>query len=209
MAKTISATQALAVRHKTIQLSGAWGDCVGEIDRTGIVFIWGQSGNGKSSAAMSLAKELTKHGKVLYVPLEEGLGLSFQNTMRRCAMYECGRKFQVIEHETMDELSERLTKRKSPDFVIIDSFQYTQMTYKEYISFKEANADKLIIFISHADGRQPAGRAAVRVKYDASLKLWVEGYKVFSNGRFYGSTGEYTIWPEQADIYWGIKNSKK
>ena len=38
--------------------------------------------------------------------------------------------------------------------------------------------------------------------YDASLKIWVEGYKAFSKGRFIGQTGECVIWPEGARRYW-------
>lgn len=46
--------------------------------------------------------------------------------------------------------------------------------------------------------------------YDASLKVWVEGYTAFSKGRFIGETGKYTIWQEGADRYWGnIENIKQ
>lgn len=202
MAKLLSASQVLTIKRRTIQLEGAWGDCLGEIDRTGVVLVWGQSGNGKSSAVMSLAKELTKHGGVLYVSLEEGLALSFQNTLRRHNMQECGPRFHVVD-EDLDALSKRLKKRRSADFVIIDSFQYTQLNYKRYLAFKKKHSNKLIIFVSHADGKQPAGRAAVSVKYDADQKIWVEGYKAISNGRYIGSTGEYIIWEEGAKKYWG------
>ena len=39
--------------------------------------------------------------------------------------------------------------------------------------------------------------------YDATLKIWVEGFKAFSKGRFIGQTGEFTIWDEGAARYWG------
>lgn len=103
----------------------------------------------------------------------------------------------------MDELSERLSQRKSADFVVIDSFQYTQMTYKAYLKFKEKHPNKLLIFISHADGKNPSGRSAKSVMYDASLKIWVEGYRAFSKGRFFGSVGHYTIWEEGSRKYRG------
>ena len=205
MTKVLSAAQVLAIKRKTIQLEGAWGDCLGEIDRRGVVMVWGQSGNGKSSAVMSLAKELTKHGKVLYVSLEEGCALSFQNTLRRHSMQDCGSRFQVVTGIDIEDLCKSLKKRRSADFVVIDSFQYTQLNYKRYLKFKNKLSNKLIIFVSHADGKQPAGRAAVSVKYDADQKIWVEGYKAFSNGRYRGRTGEYIIWEQGAQEYWGIK----
>lgn len=207
MAKSLSAQLVLTIQRRTIQLDGAWGDCLGEIDRTGVVLVWGQSGNGKSSAVMSLAKELTKHGKVLYVSLEEGFALSFQNTLRRYHMQECGTRFQVVTGEDMEQLSQRLAKRRSADFVVIDSFQYSQLNYKRYLEFKKKHSNKLIIFVSHADGRKPAGRAAEWVKYDADHKIWVEGYKAISNGRYIGNTGEYIIWEKGAREYWSrVKN---
>ena len=71
---------------------------------------------------------------------------------------------------------------------------------------EEQHKDKLLIFLSHAAGSSPRGSAAVGVMYDATLKIWVEGYKAFSKGRFIGPTGEYTIWDEGAARYWGYKN---
>lgn len=207
MPKVVSASQVLAIKRRTIQLEGAWGDCLGVIDRTGVVFVWGQSGNGKSSAVMSLAKELTKHGKVLYVSLEEGYALSFQNTLRRFSMQDCGARFQVVTGVDINSISATLTKRRSADFVVIDSFQYSQLNYRRYLDFKRKHSNKLIIFVSHADGKKPAGRAAVNVKYDADQKIWVEGYKAISNGRYRGRTGEYVIWEQGAREYWKVKNS--
>ena len=39
--------------------------------------------------------------------------------------------------------------------------------------------------------------------YDASLKIYVEGFRAFSKGRFFGSVGHFTIWDEGAVRYWG------
>lgn len=152
---------------------------------------------------MQLCKELAKFGRVAYDSLEEGASLTMQNTLRRFNMAEVNRRFQLLDCEPMSELGERMDKHKSPDFYVIDSFQYTQMSYKEYIKFKEAHRNKLLIFISHADGRNPDGRSAKKVMYDASLKIYVEGFRAFSKGRFFGSVGHFTIWDEGAVRYWG------
>lgn len=207
MAKSLSARQVLGIRRRSLELSGEWGRCLGTIDRHGVVFVWGNSGNGKSTAVVSLCKELSVFGQVLYASLEEGYSLSFQNTLRRLGVQECGSRFQVVEGASIDEIDERLSRPKSPEFVVIDSFQYLQMSYRRYIAFKEAHRNKLIIFVSHAHGKQPEGRAACSVKYDAMLKIWVEGYKAFSKGRFIGETGEAVIWQKGADEYWCKDNN--
>ena len=103
----------------------------------------------------------------------------------------------------MEELSIRLRRQKSPDIVVIDSFQYTRMNYRQYIDFKEQHKRKLLIFISHAEGQLPNGRAAKGVMYDASLKIYVEGFRAFSKGRFIGPVGYYDIVPEKARQYHG------
>lgn len=202
MARSLTAKEILGIRHRSLELGGEWGNCVGTIDRHGVVFIWGNSGNGKSSAVVSLCKELTRFGKVLYASLEEGFSLSFQNTLKRFDMYGCGSRFQVLDSATPEEIVERLKKPRSPEFVVIDSFQYFGLTYRQYLDFKNALPNKLLIFVSHADGKQPEGRAARAVRYDAMLKIWVEGHVAFSNGRFFGSKAEAVIWRAGAWEYW-------
>lgn len=165
---------------------------MGEIDRTGVVFFWGKSGNGKTSAVLSFGKELARFGRVLYNSLEEGLSVSFLNALRRHAMQDCGRRFQVVAGESIADLDERLSKRKSPDFVIIDSFQYTQLDYRQYIAFKERHLDKMLVFVSHADGKQPVrpGRAVGNVRCRAEdmgrgIQSLYERTLLWANGRIY------------------------
>ena len=203
MARALSAREAMKIKKKTIPLSGAMQEAFGEPERCGVWFVWGNSGNGKTSFVMQLCKELARHGRVAYNSLEEGTALTMLNTLRRYGMEEEGSRFQLLDSEPMGDLGERMNRHKSPDFYVIDSFQYTQMTYREYISFKEAHKNKLLIFISHAEGKNPSGISAKKVMYDATLKIYIEGFKAFSKGRFIGPTGEFTIWKEGADRYWG------
>ncbi len=85
-----------------------------------------------------------------------------QDAIRRYRADECGSRFQYNDSMSFEEMDERLSKPRSWDFVVIDSFQYTQMSYKEYIAFKERHRNKLLIFVSHADGKRPDGRAAIK-----------------------------------------------
>jgi hypothetical protein len=119
-------------------------------------------------------------------------------------MQQCPRgRFQLIPGENIAQLSERLSKPKAPDVVVIDSYQYTQMGYRDYVDFKERHPDKLIIFVSHADGTQPDGRAAKKVRYDAELKIHVDWFRAYSLGRTIGLKGYYTIYAEGANKHWG------
>lgn len=201
MARTLSAKQVLTIKFDTIRLGGGWDECVGEIETTGIWFIWGNSGNGKTSAVVSLCKELSAFGKVLYNSREEGVSLTMQNTLRRYGMGELGSRFQLA-NMSLQELDEKISQQRSPKFVVLDSFQFMGLTYKDFRAFCEKHKNKMLIFVSRTRGRQPEGRAAISAMYDASCKIWVEGYKAFSKGRFVGTTREMTIWDEGAKKYW-------
>lgn len=201
MARTLSAKQVLTIKFDTIRLGGGWDECVGEIETTGIWFIWGNSGNGKTSAVVSLCKELSAFGKVLYNSREEGVSLTMQNTLRRYGMGELGSRFQLA-NMSLQKLDEKISQQRSPKFVVLDSFQFMGLTYKDFRAFCEKHKNKMLIFVSRTRGRQPEGRAAISAMYDASCKIWVEGYKAFSKGRFVGTTGEMTIWDEGAKKYW-------
>ncbi len=203
MARAKSVTEILATKVESFHFTGKWHDAFGRPERRGVWFVWGNSGSGKSTFVMQLCKYLCRFGRVAYNSLEEGAGLTIQNTLIQCGMMEVNGRFILLDNEPMDELSARLKKKRSPDIVVIDSFQYTQMTYKQYIDLKEEHPNKLLIFVSHADGKMPAGRSAKSVMYDASLKVYVDGFRAFCKGRTKGATMQYDIWPEKARVHWG------
>lgn len=193
----------LSMKYDTFDFRGEWYEAFGMPEKRGVWFVWGNSGNGKTSFVMQLCKYLCRFGRVAYNSLEEGVSLTMQNCLRRFGMMDVNRRFVLLDAESMERLEERMNRQKSPDFVVIDSFQYTMMTFKQYIEFRERHKNKLLIFISHADGRLPSGRSAKSVMYNADLKIYVEGYRAFSKGRYIGPKIYFDIWPEEAERYWG------
>ena len=184
---------------------GALQEAFGQPEQNGVWFIWGRSGNGKTSFVLQLCKELTRYGKVAYDSLEEGDSLTMQNALMRVGMGDVGRRF-ILLNESLKELDTRLKRRRSPDIVVVDSFQYAHIDLKQYEEFIDQHKNKLIIFVSQADGLKPCGRTAQSAMYSASLKIWVEGYRAISKGRYRGNLGYYTIWAEKAEEYWSAKN---
>jgi hypothetical protein len=209
MKRALSVNELLRTKSCLLSFEGKWEDAFGKPEYTGVWFIWGNSGNGKSNFAMQLCKELCKFGRVAYNSFEEGNSVSLKNNLLRNGMSSVSKRMILLNGEPLQDLEERMNRRKSPDFYVIESFQYANLSYKEYINFKQSHRNKLIIFISHADGRNPLGRTAKSVMYDADLKIWVEGYRAFSKGRYIGTTGTYEIWPEGSERYWGEKQSTK
>lgn len=200
--RAVSVQELLNMKFKTMPFEGEWFDLMGEPERSGVWFIWANSGNGKTNFTLQLAKYISHFGRVAYNTMEEGARRSFQRAVENTNMLEVARKLIILNREPIAELKERLRKRKSPDMIIIDSFQYSGLSREGYIKLKEEFANKLFIFISHADGKNPSGRTASFVRYDADVKIRVEGYRAFATSR-YGGGKPYTIWHEGAEEYWG------
>ena len=197
--RAYSPGEILDMKIPCYEFSGQWKAAVGNPARTGTWIIWGASGNGKSSFVMQLAKYLCEFGRVIYDSLEEGASLSFQKSLKRHGMDETGNRLIVLDREPMEMLGERLARKKSPGIVIVDSFQYSGLNYQTYQAMKERHRNKLLIFISHAEGAHPAGRAAKKVEFDADVKIFVSCFRAICKSRFLDHPGEpIVIWDEGA-----------
>lgn len=204
MARALSIKNIEEYRPVEMEFSGRWAASFGCPERRGSWLIWGNSGNGKTRFALQLSKYLCQFGRVVYNSLEEGLSKSMQTAIRAVEMKEVGRRFTLLDMEPMEELEARLEKRKSPDIVVIDSLQYLQMKQEDYNRFKKKFPDKLFIFLSHARGKEPNGSVARSIRYDAFVKIWIEGYKAFPTSRYECDQAEFVIWHKGATDYWGI-----
>ena len=201
--RALTVQNILDKKYKLFDFTGKWFDAFDKPEMTGVWFIWGNSGNGKTSFVIQLIKELANFDKVLLNSREEGTRHTLKKSLLNFNMSDVGNNRVHFVDEPISDLVTRLKMKKSRRIVVIDSFQYMMMSYKDYIEFKSLFPYKLIIFISHSDGKSPAGRSAKSVKFDASLKIWIEGYRAFSHGRYKGEKETYDIWPEKALKYWG------
>lgn len=188
----------------TLPFDGRWFQAIGEPELTGSWIVWGGSANGKTRFALQLAKYLAKFVRVAYNSLEEGLSLSMKHAIEEVGMTDTDvkRNFVLLDKESIADLKVRLKKQRSPQVVIIDSLQYTGLTYADYKMLRDTYRNKLFVFVSHADGREPKGNVGRSVKYDAFVKIYVEGYKAIPQSRF-GGGKDYVIWEKGAKQYWG------
>jgi len=189
-------------KYDLFDFEDEWFDAFDKPEKTGVWFIWGNSGNGKTSFTLKLMEHLSRFEHIVFNSREEGTKHTLKKSLVKFNMQDDKNKIHVVD-ENMEVFTKRLNLKKSAKIAVIDSYQTTQMTFNDYLKFKEQFPKKLIIFISQASGRKPTGRPAESVMYDASLKICVEGYKAFSKGRYIGTKGNYTIWPEKAFDYWG------
>lgn len=195
MGRAASVEQVLRTRFKVLPFDGEWKEAIGCPEMTGSWIIWGNSGNGKTRFALQLCKYLCRFGRVAYDSLEEGVSASLMKALQETSMMDVRRRFIVLDKEPIDQLMERLSKGKSPDVVCVDSLQYTGMSYEQYKALKERFPKKLFIWISHAEGAQPEGRVAKKVRFDSNVKVFVQAYRAEPVSR-YGGGKPYIVWEE-------------
>ena len=197
MKKALSVAEVINYKPKILEFTGLWADAIGKPEPTGSWIIWGNSGNGKTQFALMLAKYLAEMGmRVVYNSLEEGRCESIKKAFQRINMISVNRRMWFLDQEPVDELSQRLKARKSPDVVFIDSVQYSGLNYTEYKKLRSSFRNKLFVLISHAEGREPAGTVAKKIRFDAFVKIYIDGYVAFPVSR-YGGGKTFDIWPER------------
>lgn len=209
MSRAISNKNVLAATFETAAFEGPFLASFGRPELRGAWIIWGGSGSGKTTFTLQLAKYLSSFGRVAYDSLEQGLSLSLQKAWERVEMNEAGTSIILLNKEELGDLRDRLSKRKSPEIVIIDSLQYLDgFNWSGFKKLKRDYPDKLFVFIAQSDKTgNPSGNLAQRIRYDAEIKIRVEGYKAFVTTRYEDSAkgeggADFIIWPEGAEAYW-------
>ena len=201
MKRAYSPREISQMKHTPIPWDGDWRRVFGQPDITDTWIVEGASAAGKSTFVMMLAKKLCEYGGVLYASYEEGVRMTFQDRLKRCHMDEVQGRLRVVTDDNVDDIRQRLKKRKAPRFVIVDSFQLGCQTHGW--SYEEASKligefpHKSFIFITQMHKGASMGKPAQRLKYLAGVKVSVRGYKAYCQGREIENAGEYfEVWQE-------------
>lgn len=195
--RAYSPKEVLAKTYTTLPWDGKWAEAFGYPAVNEIWTIQGPSAAGKSSFVMQLARKLCEYGTTLYLSYEEGVSQSFQKRLERFQMSEVQGRFRIAVEDTIEEVEARLKCKKSPRFIIVDSFQKSEWGYEATIALIRRFPRKSFIFIMQEHKGQPLGKPAVRLKYDAGVKIRVVNYKAYCQGRFIPEAGaHYTVWEE-------------
>lgn len=192
-----------STKFKEFDFTGKWEESFGKPEARGVWIIYGKSYNGKSTFMMQLAKYLTGFvkNKVLINSLEEGKTKSFKMNIERSGINAVKDKVIFGNRVEMAKICARLDKQRSPEVIFIDSLQYAKLNKKSFEELRENYRNKLWIFISQADkAGEPKGSLAEDIKFDADVKIKVEGFKAFPESRF-GGGEEFIIDPERAAKY--------
>lgn len=198
-----------SIRFDKVEFDGEWRDLIGNPVLTGMWIMWGKSSNGKTSAAVKLLHYLTNFEKCIYWSKEEGVSDELQGAMERVLWSSSQEKKVFIPQNSwkLDDLKKHLRTPKSAKIIFMDSIQIFAKNYGNQFYYDLKNefaGKKLFIFVSQADGSEPRGTIGEDVKYDANVKMRVEGGKLTSQSRIRGSKhGAHVIVHEQLyNEYW-------
>lgn len=199
------------MRFKFLPLGNSrFAGTMGKIPYNFIAVVYGFSGNGKTEFCMQLAKELCKFGKVGWLSYEQRHGSDLQEATRRNKMNEVSGNFYPIDPishipdgvSLLEDLDNYLKKRSSPEFIFIDSIDYTGFSFEDYVYLKNKyGGKKAFIFISHSS-KSGALKKAVseRIVFDGGLGIFVSKYIATPDKNRYGGFEPLVVWEERARL---------
>ena len=176
---------------------------IGEAEQKGCWLIYGKEKHGKTWFTLQLAKELAKQERVLYISAEEGLDKSFQGAALRAGITS---KDKILWEPYLDieQIREKLNKRKSANIVFIDNLTVYEDEIKksELKRFIEEFPDKLLIFVAHEERQEAYPAIGRQAKKLAKVIFRVQAFKIEVTSRFCDG-GTLKIDNKQSKLIWG------
>jgi hypothetical protein len=182
--------------------TGEWFDAFGTPQRTGIWYIFGASGHGKTSFLLMLIRQLSAYGKILFESYEEGeRSVSLKEGILRFGLLQVNSRVLVCT-DSLKDMETRLKEKRSRPIVIIDSLDVCGLKQPgQVVGLAQRHPNKLFIFTGWAKGLNPAGALGEGVLYLSNQKIFVEGHRASSRGRSIGTVGYLNIWEQEAEKY--------
>lgn len=203
MSRLIGMRQLMGMKFREFESSPEWQSFFGNLASNASVIIYGNSGMGKTRFSLELAKELSRHEKVLYNSLEMDIKATTKVAFMEAGMVDYdGRVY--LASENLIDLDERLSKRKAPKIVIVDSFDYLRVSFNQYKKFSVKYPETMFIFLAHAKGKKVKTDASADLEYDVDVKIRIEGFVAYPRSRF-GGNKNMVIWEDGARSYHGDK----
>ncbi len=218
--KTLGVVQFQQKKFKLLaQPEGSFKKHLGGVPENFITIVFGNSGNGKTEYCIQLAKYFTQYGVAAWLSYEQGHGYDLQTAINRNKMEEVSGRFLVIDPVAdlppntsfIEDLVKYLSKRNSPDFIFIDSIDYTRFTWDDYDLLKRKfGKKKTLIFISHANGKRPKSSIGERILYDGGIGIYVRDFIATVSKNRFGGFEDHIIYEKRAreinPLYFKLKS---
>jgi hypothetical protein len=208
--KVLRPSQIVSKERNIYPFEGVYQNSFGRPERHAKWFITGPSFAGKSSLIFNLCNYLTQFGIVDYNNHEEAGGDSetVAHKIIQSGMQDKDGKVRLykapIESNEYETFGERLMKKKSADFAVLDSIQHAELSKKQYLHLTDLlchpKKGKSFLFISH----WVKNDFTKFVKHDCDIKIEVMGFVASVESR-YGGSKPFLIWEDGAKKYWRRK----
>ena len=206
--KALTVANIINQNVQRLQFTGTWYQAFKQPQDKGVWFIWGASGSGKSTFVLLLCKVLATLGLKVFLNLleEETDDIDFIDRVQLHNMNEVQDNFLARSYD-YKELVVFLKRKNSAKVVVIDSATYFFENFDQYKQFKRMFNDKIIIITGHAQGKNPKHPLEDAIKFDAKMKIFINGYLASCLGRTIGPNGgRFIIWQEGYDKLRGVDN---
>lgn len=195
--KYISGSELLSMKFSRLGITDEWREHLGDVELGATIFVWGNTRQGKTRYILKLAKMLAlQQNRTLYMSFEEGPSASLQRAVTEVDARDISKLVYAPAGMTIEDLEDDLARRNAPSVVVIDSLQYSGLTYDRYKALRSSHRKTTFIISSHADGSDPRGTVATSIMYDAGVKVFVKNY-IANAGSRYGGGKPFEIWPEK------------
>jgi DNA polymerase III delta prime subunit len=204
----IGVNEFMRLEYDRLELSPRWAATLGRMPKNASGLIWGESGNGKTSFCLALAKELAgSYGdksvaNVLWWSAEEGHEASLQDAIGRVGMQEVAGKISFAEDTGFADLCEILSRKNSYKCVFIDSLDYMKLSVAEFKELRRLFPNKMFWMVAWG-GKNPWNEHARKIRYMCGYKIRVVEFKAFPVSRFGGNV-PYVIWKEYEQTMKGL-----
>lgn len=141
---SVSAQELSKMKFDYYELSPPWNKIVGKPEKNGSIMMFSPAGSGKSTVALQMCAEFTKHGDVLYVAAEEGISGKLQGKVERSGIAKSD--IQFLDWEDIEDLKTYI-KKNGIDVVCIDSYTVIDYRLKTFEEFRLWCRDNGVFFI--------------------------------------------------------------
>ncbi len=205
MRRAASVTELYNEDFPVYNFDGTWLKSFGTPEKGKPWFFMAPVGSGKTTFVAMLCKYFSGFGRVAYNSIEEGKSLSLKKAFKRAGLIAGDKKVVVLDKEYYEEMCARLDKHKSPDIIVIDTIQHSDITKSRYLELKQRYPKKTFIYISHMEGKKPQGTLAQFIYQDADIKCYIDGFVVFPKSRHVDGVAEpFIIYEKGAADYHGL-----
>ncbi|QNK63965.1 hypothetical protein H7F33_05590 [Pedobacter sp. PAMC26386] len=181
---------------------------LGKVPRHFICLVKGYSGNGKTEFCVQLAKELGGFGKVAWLSYEQRHGYDLQSATKRNKMEELSGNFIPIDPVAnlgagvtfLEDLDNYLNKRSSPEYIFIDSIDYTGFNKADYLFLKNKyEGKKTFVFIAHSEKSGKLRKTiSDDIVFDGGMCIWVKDFIAQAEKNRFGGFDPYVIFEPMA-----------